>query len=83
MRLLKRVTIALLSAGWIIPFCMSHWLSQLFMATAVVPAIRDGKPWIGSFDPFPDIDRLFYISMIWLAAVIVTWSVRTAFLYDR
>jgi hypothetical protein len=73
---LKRVMIALLSAGWIIPFCLTHWLSQEFMTAVVVPAIRVGKPWIGSFDPFPPIDRLFYISMIWLAVVLVTWSLR-------
>lgn len=83
MRLWKRVIIALYSAGWIIPFCMSHWLSQGFMTDAVIPAIREGKPWVGSFNPFPYIDRLFYISMIWLAIAIVTWSVRISSSNDR
>jgi len=76
MRLLKRVIIGLISAGWIIPFGMSHWLSQEFMTAVVVPFIREGKPWTGSLNPFPYIDRLFYISMIWLAIVIVIWSIR-------
>jgi len=72
----KRVIVALLSTGWMIPFCLSHWLSQEFMTAAVVPAIRDQKPWVGSLDPFPYIDFLFYFSVIWLAAVFVTWSLR-------
>lgn len=75
MRLLKRALLALFSAGWIVPFCMSHWLSQDFMTGVVVPAVRDGELWRGgSWGPFKLIDQLFYTSMIWLAVVIVTWS---------
>ena len=83
MKSTARAFIVLLSAGWIVPFCLAHWISQRLMSDAIVPAVREGKVWVGAIDPLPYIDGLFYFSMAWLAAVIVAWCMHLTPPKDR
>ena len=75
MRWTVRVLIADLSAGWIAPLSVSHWLFSGMLSEAIIPAIRERKVWVGSFKPVPYIDGMFYFSMIWLTGTIVVWVI--------
>lgn len=79
----RRAIVVVLTAGWLVHVCLSHWLSSEFLEVAVVPSIRGERVWIGSFDPIPVIDKLFHLSIIWLAAVLVFWSLRATSQKDR
>lgn len=62
------------TAGWLVPLCASYWATYDFLWNVVWPAAAFGKPYRAPWHPFSYADELFYLSMAWLAAVLIGWS---------
>lgn len=75
MGIVRRTFIVLATVGWLVPLCVSYWAARDFLWNDVWPAAAFGKPSMKSWHPFDVSDELFYLSMIWLAAVQLGWSI--------
>jgi hypothetical protein len=75
MSMLRRILVVLATVGWLAPLYLSYWFTYDFLWNVVWPAAAFGKPYMSSFHPFEYADELFYVSMLWLAVVLVGWSV--------
>jgi hypothetical protein len=72
---MKRILIAILSAGWLLPFWVSASTMFQFLNAEVVPRLAGQQP-INSF-PFVQFSlQAFSIACVWLALVIVFWAWR-------
>lgn len=70
--LLKRLAIALVSAGWIFPLSLAFsWSSDFLWKTHLIAA-RLGSP--DPFHPFFLAPAAFYGAMAWLFATIIAWT---------
>lgn len=76
-RNIKRAMIAMASAGWLVPFCLSFWASYDFLWNVVWPvAVTGDTNQLSPFHLFGLADELFYLSAAWCAVVIIAWSIR-------
>jgi hypothetical protein len=68
----KRIAISLLSIGWIAPLSLAFAIGRGFVwqTYQIVIGQGDSMPW----HPFELVNGLFYFAMLWLAVVIVSWS---------
>ncbi len=73
--MLRRALIVIATAGWLMPLCVSYWATHDFLWNAVWPAAAFDRPYMSSSHPFIYADELFYLSMVWLGAVLVGWSI--------
>ncbi len=62
MSLFRRCLVIFISIGWIVPLTFAFW-----------PLALSDERWDGSLHPMIRPDRLFYFSMLWLAAVVAGW----------
>lgn len=70
-RFIRRLVIAILSSGWIIPLTASFTASYNFLFEVLF--INKGH-YPSSFHPVSYADEAFYFSMIWLFLVVFGWS---------
>jgi hypothetical protein len=75
MSMLRRILVTLATVGWLAPLCLSYWATYDFLWNVVWPAAAFDKPYMSPWHPFSFADELFYFSMLWLAAVLVGWSI--------
>lgn len=71
----KRISIVLGSVGWIAPLCASFWATHDFLRNVVWMRANFGKEYPFPWHPFELADEAFYLSMAWLAVVIVGWAI--------
>lgn len=72
---LRRTLIILATLGWLLPFCASYWVSHDFIGNVVWPAAAFDKPYLAPWHPVAFADELFYGAMLWLAGVLLGWSI--------
>ena len=70
-----RALVAIFSAGWIIPLCVSASSMFTFFSQEVLPRLRGEHP-LNSFPFVHFSEQAFMVACIWLAAVILFWSWR-------
>ena len=74
MGIFKRGLVVVGSAGWLAPLCASYWATYDFIANVAWPAAAFGKPYKAAWHPFDMADEVFYLSMLWLGAAVIGWS---------
>lgn len=72
---IKRLLIVLGSVGWIAPLCASFWATHDFLWNVVWMRANFGKEYPYPWHPFDLADEAFYLSMAWLAVVIIGWAI--------
>ncbi len=75
MNILRRTLVIFTTLGWLAPLCASYWATYDFLHNVVWPAAAFDTPYMNPWHPFEFADELFYFSMLWLAAVLLGWSI--------
>jgi hypothetical protein len=72
-----RLGLVIFSAGWLVPFTYSLASAYDFLFRWVWPAAAyNDHSSMRPLHPFYMADKLFYVSVAWLAAAIVFWVLR-------
>ena len=75
--LIRRILIAIFSAGWLLPLWLSVATMFDYLRAEVVPRLFGQNP-VNSF-PFVQFSQLFFtVACIWLAAAVFFWAWRLA-----
>jgi len=72
---MRRILIALFSAGWLVPLWISADSMFTFFNSELWPRLRGGNP-LNSFPFIQFSEQAFTIACVWLAAVITFWAWR-------
>jgi hypothetical protein len=72
---LVRTGVALFSAGWLIPLCLSVRLYLNFQRLELWPMVA-GRPVLNSYPYLSASSTLFTLACVWLGVVILYWSGR-------
>ena len=75
MGIVRRIAIVCATVGWLVPLCLSYWATHDFLRNVVWPAAAFDQPSLNPWHPFDLADELFYVSALWLAGVLLAWSI--------
>lgn len=73
--MLRRLLIALFSAGWLVPLWISAYSMFAFCNGELWPRLRGEHP-LNSFPFIRFSEQVFTFAFVWLAAVIAFWAWR-------
>ncbi len=74
---MKRILIAIVSAGWLLPLWMSASVMFQFLSAEVLPRLAGQGP-INTFPYVQFSEQAFTAASIWLGAVIMYWAWRAS-----
>jgi hypothetical protein len=72
---MKRILIAIFSAGWLLPLWVSASAMFQFLSAEVWPRLAGQQP-LNSFPFLHFSSQAFTVACIWLASVIIFWAWR-------
>jgi hypothetical protein len=82
MKKIKVIFLGILSAGWLLPLCISVGTFQNYIKLTLIPQIT-GQGFQTSY-PFLDMSyKSFVITAVWLTIVIIFWSAHFLLKIDK
>jgi hypothetical protein len=72
---MKRVSLLILSTGWVVTLLISLYLNVVFLENEVYPIIYDTEGQLNSFPYIHAARTLLNITAAWFGLAVVGWSI--------